>query len=304
MAIQAFPKDGTKVVWRPPAGAEAGRPLLRVRGVAGLRLHGFTFDGENRVDDLIHLDGVGAGVRLERLELAGFNRYGVRLTGAGGTAAAPVVLRHLRFTSEARAATAGVGFDPPAAHHVHVAHCRFEGPCTAGLLLRGPAPDLEVRLTRFYDLQYGLLYARAEPPAPVRWALVNNTFARIQDGALQFEAVPPAGADAAIDLRRNLFFQVRAVALVGRAVNGQLVNDGPVDEGRLKDLFGFPAVQEQGNVRDRFANENEGYTWLAGRRDVDPLGFNKLADGQFLRYGRDSALMTAAGGQAVGVPPE
>src|SRR5262249_44795544 len=42
---------GKPVRWYAPAQAPAERPLVSLQGVAGLRLRGFTFDGENRLKD-------------------------------------------------------------------------------------------------------------------------------------------------------------------------------------------------------------------------------------------------------------
>jgi hypothetical protein len=313
VAVQAFPKSGTSVLWRPPSNWDRKRPLISLNDAEGLRINGFTIDGENRVDHLIKIQGQCPNLRLSRLQLRGFNDCAVRFQNALGTEAAPVIVNRVRTTTgEQRGARAALIFTGDGHadrlkvnEHILVADSRFEGPYEAGAVADSSLVKVEFQRNRFYQMKNSVSYLAAEPPYSLQLTLVSNTFAEVRDAALHFEALPKVSASDHVDWRLNLLYHVRAPALVGRYVSGKLVNDAIIDELRVKQLFGFPQVQLEGNFRDYFSNENEGYTWLAGARDIDPLSYNKEEDKQFLHYTKTAPLASGGPhGEPVGVPPE
>jgi serine/threonine protein kinase len=74
---------GKTIHWRP--STKSGRRLFSVNKAEGVRVKGFTLDGDNRVDHLVNLYHHCPGARFEDLKLMGFKRRGIWVTnGAGG----------------------------------------------------------------------------------------------------------------------------------------------------------------------------------------------------------------------------
>ena len=55
VCIEGHNPDGRPVVWRIPKGRDDGRPLLKISGIPGLQVRGFTLDGRDRVRTFIVL---------------------------------------------------------------------------------------------------------------------------------------------------------------------------------------------------------------------------------------------------------
>jgi serine/threonine protein kinase len=83
--------EGEPVVWRAPKGKEPAS-LIALRGVEGLRLRGFTFDGDGRCATVVHLSGHCPGTVLEDLAIQGFTGSGLMILNCDGEATRPVTI--------------------------------------------------------------------------------------------------------------------------------------------------------------------------------------------------------------------
>jgi hypothetical protein len=196
------------VVWRAPKGREDGQPLLKVTGVAGLQVHGFTLDGQDRARDLVVLSGPCPGVTLEELHLTGFRQSGVALRNCAGEDNRPVTLRRLRVVPT-RAAPSALVFESRGEEvnrTVRVLDCRLEGPYDAAVAVSGRTADVELSHNRVFNATNGVSYRRATPAYPVGLRLTSNTFYKIAGAGLHFEAAPPVEGSR-VELTRNLFGQ-------------------------------------------------------------------------------------------------
>jgi serine/threonine protein kinase len=75
--------EGKIIRWHPTASSRATK-LFMVSKIEGVRIKGFTLDGENRLDILVNLFHRCPGTRLEDLKLLGFKKYGVWVTNCEG----------------------------------------------------------------------------------------------------------------------------------------------------------------------------------------------------------------------------
>src|SRR5262249_38611053 len=136
--------DGKPVLWRVPAQPREGEPLLRVNAIEGLRIRGFTLDGQGRVKDLVILSGVCPGFTMEEVQLRGFTHYGLFLFNCEGRADKPVHLARLKIV-RSNPREVGMFFDAlpkvreGVNQHIVVEESRVEGGgATGGVLMSGP----------------------------------------------------------------------------------------------------------------------------------------------------------------------
>ncbi len=93
ITLEAEP--GATVVWRLRKNIAQFNTLLSLSNVEGFCLRGFTFDGENRVRDLLLLTGDCPGLTLEDLKFVGFQRSAIDVVNCQGKNGSPVVIRKL-----------------------------------------------------------------------------------------------------------------------------------------------------------------------------------------------------------------
>src|SRR5262249_52175651 len=113
-----LPKDvtleteaGATVEWRLRRSiAQAPSTLLTLSHVEGLTLRGFTFDGGNRIRDLLTVTGICPGLTIEDIKLKNFMRTGIAFGNCQGTAERPVTIRQIRLALDKPAET-GFLFD-------------------------------------------------------------------------------------------------------------------------------------------------------------------------------------------------
>src|SRR5262249_26604204 len=56
------------VHWLPPLQGPSGQPLLQLAGAAGVVIRGFVFDGGDRLNGLVRLEGDCPGLKLDGVE--------------------------------------------------------------------------------------------------------------------------------------------------------------------------------------------------------------------------------------------
>ena len=208
-----FPNN--QVTWTAPANAP-DKPLLELASVESVTVRGFKFDGNMRVSDAVRVSGRCPGLVIEDVQLVGFSRAGVSLSGAVGFEDRPVTLRKLRAVSNGTGGD-GVLFDTgEASNFVKVLDCRFEGALGAGVAVSGPALNVEVRRNRFYRTRAGIHYRAAAVPFAAQ--IRSNTFFEVATG-IEFASIPgespvPTGQTAPLSVLDNLFISVRHLAML------------------------------------------------------------------------------------------
>ncbi len=123
------------IVWSAPSRFEAERPLLSFVNVGGLRIKGFTFDGEDRIQEGIRFLGHCPGLVLDGVQLQHFKSHEVHLLSCEGEKDRKVGLLGVRaLTGHAKKEPAfafTIAKDVPSVQQTQeliVRDCRFEGP--------------------------------------------------------------------------------------------------------------------------------------------------------------------------------
>jgi serine/threonine protein kinase len=296
LTLEGFHATGKPglVAWKT-GGAVSDQPLLSIKELRGLTVRNFAFQGNGRLDTLVEISGACPGVKLEDSQLEEAKGPALVLQEAQGTREEGIALRRVRLLAPARPKrSAGVllrgGTDRRLAE-ILVADCRFEGPFEAALSLEGPVDYLDLRQNRFYKVEAGLVFRKAEPPPTYRVTLTNNTFYEV-GSALLFRQVPAEGKEAGrgLRLRNNLFVKTSALM-------GPLVLDGTrLQAGHVKEWF----TTLEGNIRDPQSGEKGVPLGGVDQKYCEGI-MTDPANPRFLRYPANSPLWKAgAQGAPVG----
>jgi hypothetical protein len=280
-------------------------PLLHIGQVADFSLKGFTFDGENQVDDLLTVTGLCPGLRLENLELRNFRRRAVTLFNCSGRGDAPITLSQTRIVGDWKVKRTALAIQSrpvagylPTNRQIVIQDCRFEGLFDVVVLLDGSVLDLTLVRNRIFAsrdpnaawVTDAVLYKKADPPYALRMTIESNTVSRLANG-VRLEALPPVDGTNQVSLRNNLIVGANAFVAVDEPVR---------DPGRAKQLFpGFAC-----NVtRPGYSKKQP--SWLPLTTVEFPyMDVNQTDDKRFLRYNKESPLFRAGvDGGPVGVPP-
>jgi hypothetical protein len=160
-------EDGKMVEWRIPDLKHEPKQFVVLSNVEGWLIQGFSFDGRNRVEDVILLTGSCAGVTVRNVEVQGFRKRGINVVNCAGRSMQPVTLQHLTIRTKDEK-EAGIALDTvkivpdPRNEHILVKDCRFEGPFKTKVLLVDPARN------QYVEVDPSLLPPRvkSEKPAP------------------------------------------------------------------------------------------------------------------------------------------
>jgi serine/threonine protein kinase len=304
MEGKQFPKELTieaaadkQIVWRFPEKARPSDSLVKLNNVEGLRLRGFTFDGQDRASNLISIWGTCPGSKLEDLHLLGFTGSALLVLNCQGRPDRPVSFLRLWITAKQPESTsvildAKTNLDPDVNQFLSFSDCRFEGTCKAAIRVDGPVAEVDFKRNRFFKCTDGLL-CRGTGLKQVQLTLSANTFCDIPGSALHFEGLPQtAPYPSQVVLKSNLFAKTREVVHI----------DGPPELGKLKQVFG----DVKGNVRvEGGADGNASIPLKELKESGFPLSFDPQKESGFLRYGPASPLAGAGADDGpVGVPPE
>jgi hypothetical protein len=259
--------------------------------VAGLRLKGFVFDGQDRIPELLVVTGRCPGLVLEDVTFERFTRGAVACWNCVGEGN-PVVLRRLRAVTT-RPVDWALNFNarptviPALNQDVTVLDSRFEGPFRAAVQFAGPVARVVFRRNRFFRSAQAFLYAKGVPRRyQTQTTLDANTFAEVAQVALHFEGLPLVEDRSAVVVRNNLFFHTAVLAQT----------DEPKRLPEVKSVFRL-----EGNARDPASKE--GNLPLEAAAIPFDLPTDPGDDARFVRYPPGLPLGQAgAGQQPVGVP--
>jgi serine/threonine protein kinase len=127
--------EGEPVIWRTPKGMKEPISVLIVLRGEGLKLRNFKFDGDNRCNTGIQLNGRCPGTTLEDLTLQGFLRSGLTFLNCDGENGRPVAITRVKLITAAekeKAANAAIEFsldpvDRDANHFLSFSDLTLEG---------------------------------------------------------------------------------------------------------------------------------------------------------------------------------
>jgi len=306
---------GRRVTWRPPADASKTEPLLRLVNADGVAVRGFTFDGANRVDTLIHASGDCPDLTLSDLYLTDSLQTSLVFADCVAPPDRRLTVERVRFTT-VRDYHEGASLmkerNGPLVRHaaircfgadttrILIRYCRIEGLFRTGVRFEGPA-DAEVSLCRFYTLKdeerppeawdSDAVFVQMPETAPVGVALSSNTVARFTNLLHVYKLTVDRG---------NSHFALRSNLMIGG--EAFVVVDTPPKPGFTRVLFDFSA----GNVA-RPQNCNRGLPVIDKTAiDFSAIDFRLNTD-HFLRYERSGdtlpLLKAGADGEPAGVPP-
>ncbi len=302
LTIQGEGPGGKSIVWRLPKTSKE-KVLLELHNTEGIRVKGFTFDGDGRTDDLVVLFGQCPGLTLEDISFQGFKRSAINILHCAGAADRPVTLVNLRAVTIDKAEAALLfNFresikEPRGNNHIRVSDSVFVGPFQAAVELTGPEQDIEFRANRFFGAENGFLYKPGKTTHPLQMAVVSNTLCRLQTG-LTLESLPapanPIQASSVV-VEKNLFTQTAVIAKVDSLPSGEQLKNGET----LQSLAG-QLIRSSRNVRD--PSSQEGNVIInAFAVPFPPLPQDPKDMQHFLRYSKKSPLVEHG---SPGVPPE
>jgi hypothetical protein len=279
--------DQKSVRWTP-AGAGAAAAALEVVGVDGLRVRGLVIDAPGRFEYGVSVSGHVPGLVVEDVTVRGPRVAGFRLANVTGEADRPALLARVRV-SAAAPLDAGVLFAGDVrqtTRHAHLAGGRVDGPARAGVRVEGSAADVEVRHTRVYNVDAGVVLAGlASPTTPLTVKVVGNTFHTVRDAGVRVDVRLPTDLPHEIVVAQNYFARTTALAKVPPLTAPP------------------PGLKADTNARDE--QSKEGTLPLQAEVVAGPrLGTNPANDETFLRYPPGGPL-SAVGPRLlpVGVPP-
>ncbi|MFN4260996.1 MAG: protein kinase domain-containing protein [Gemmataceae bacterium] len=310
ITIHADPAKNGSLVWRAPVKLSQGDKLIELPGVTGWRFEGMTFDGAQRVSDLITLFGKCPGVTFENVQLQGFTQSGVQIMNCVGESDKPIVFRQVRIVNANNAPGAqppsnAISFDVnpgirdvPMNAFVEVRQCQFIGPFRNAIVNLGGDNKFSQRSSftllrdgvfqgnRFFNASVGFLYNNGKLPAPhIQARIEANTFCQV---ANTFSFKPLPTDQSKLELINNLF---------ANGVNNLAQTTGAPDVNAIKQIFVL-----DGNVRENAVKEGNINLGIRGIA-FPPLPTNKDA-ADFLTYPANSPLTTAGvNGGPVGYQP-
>jgi hypothetical protein len=219
LSIEGWPEN-RQVLWQAPANHDAGRPLVQISNVEGLRIKNFQFDGKQTLDAIVSVVGNVTGTSFDAAKFSGFRSAGVDLTAAVGASDRPIRFEGCRWVGSTASAS-GIRVNRPSAggdastKALSVVNCRFEGTDAgrlgAAVKIAAPLDEFEFRGNRFYKATKALHYAvkSGSDMAAFQGTVVGNTFFELNT-AFQFDSVPSPGSN--LNLLDNLFMKTEVMA--------------------------------------------------------------------------------------------
>jgi hypothetical protein len=301
LTIEGRGDGGKLVLWKPPEGAPADQPLLTLASADSVRVLGFDFDGERRVDSLVRIEGPAGGAKLERCFLTAALKSAVSFMQFFAPDDRPSVIADCRFTSsrdylrdENLTCPAAIICVQTTSGSLMVRDCRIEGRFHDGVRIEAPI-RAQIQLNRFFGPSGAgatdAVAVRIPETGAVKLVLQSNSIAGFAN-LLRFDRLPASPTACTFQLRSNLLIDGAAFVVANADANAL------ASRSLFAGSLGNVARPDDGN---RGLAVFEKVTVPFGPINIDP------ASPSFLRYAKSGdtlALFTAgAGGEPVGVPP-
>lgn len=198
ISIESDAPAGKPLTWRLPAEIKAQKSILDLTEAEEIKIKGFIFDGENKVDHGIYMAFRCPGVVVEDVHFANCVKSGVMLSNAVGESTRPISFRRVRVQGHAKA-LAGItlfarpNFTPSLTQFVQIEDCVFDGPAATALTIDGPVDDIVFDGNRVFRAVNGVMVKAPTADSEIDVQLQSNTFHSLGGHAIYFDSVP-AGA--------------------------------------------------------------------------------------------------------------
>jgi serine/threonine protein kinase len=310
VALESGLPAGRLVRWQA-GGAGRDVPLLTVANVRSVRVRGFDFNGQGRVNTLIRVDGACPGLAATDLKLSECQGVAFEFVHTPAELPAPARVERAHFVTVPGYDKAGRDRSRdlrPAAVSVSVEstgtggrpsvvcrECRFEGLYRSVIAIDGPLRG-QFERNRFYTLRYDQRPANQSAADVFSLAggaarlLVQSNTAVSFSTFFRLDELPAAGAGARFELKNNLMAGGQAWVLAPRDAG----------EAVAQSLFAGCEgnVCRPGSCRGGFAIVNGTHLDFKYLQPADD-------ERQFLRYAKSDPLARAgAGGAPAGYPPD
>ncbi|HEV3146438.1 MAG TPA: hypothetical protein VGZ47_21305, partial [Gemmataceae bacterium] len=290
LTIEAEVPAGAYISWRLPPTANP-KAVLQLCDVEGLRIKGFSFDGQNRAENGLYLYSSCPGVTFEDIRVVNCKQSAIMLTNATGAKDRPITFSRVRAggTPMSKAVIylyAISNYSPPANENIVIQDCVLDGANKTVLRIHGSVQDFTFQHNRLFQAQNAVIIEKPENKNYFQMKLHANTFFDVKGSAFSLEAPWLAktidGTETQVAITQNLFVQCAAI----------------MSAPELKPL---PSLVLKGNARSKDSAEGNA-SINATPTDVILSSSDPNSD-QFLRYPKESPPFKLPGGPA-GVPPQ
>jgi len=279
-------------------------PIVRLAAVRRFEIEGFELRAEDKKVAVV-LDGALNGLALRNLVISGFSETGIlgtNVTGAARDVADAVSFESLVFRAGS-SQTTGVRLrtEQSRLSHIDLNGCRFNGPMSVGVAIKGDSDALTIRDSIFDGLEFPIRFDSQEMFQLLNFELAHNTFRNFSCG-IDFVRLPYVRAGRSVDISaapsQGKDAQEDEAPRANMRIESNLFVDGTGPEARtaigtLEDLSKLMAEGGcQGNWTSRSASD------VSNPRDLElfSLGTNHFATQfEFLSSdpnGRDYLLPT------------
>jgi serine/threonine protein kinase len=151
ITIRGDLSSGNYPTWEVTA---AGKPMLEIPNVEGVRLQKLIMDGADSATNALAINGVTPGIVLEDITLQRYSLTALRCQNVMGSKDQPIHIRGLRILlskpEQVGIHLVAVNADT---RYLHLSQCRFEGNNSAiGIQIEGPCQEVTITEGRFFQL--------------------------------------------------------------------------------------------------------------------------------------------------------
>ena len=193
--------------------------MLDVNGTHGVTIRNLGFNAETFADVGVQVSGKCVGLKLEGVSIEKVKSAAVRLQNASGEDGNPIVLERLHAVLT-KPGQSGVLMhaENVDTRHVRLRAGRFDGPRGVGVRVEGPASDVEVAESRFYDLDAAVEFGKLPRARVTECRVTGNTIYQAKVGIKFDNAAVPAAPNEAVGVfrvavERNYCAQTQALSL-------------------------------------------------------------------------------------------
>jgi serine/threonine protein kinase len=274
-----------RVRWVPSKSSKAAA-VLEVIAVEGLRLRGIAIEAERHFDVGVSLAGNVPGLVIEDVTVRNPRQVGFRLMGVAGEPNRPAMLTRVRVSGEA-AFDAGLVFAEgtrgdarTATRHVRLTDSRVIGPAQTAVQLIGTATDLEVKQTRIYNVENGIVFSEPSENQPLKVRITSNTFHTIHDAGIRTNDPIPETLPHEVVIKRNYFAQTAILATApGGQFPGLTVNTNARDDQSREGNVSLSAIAISDVLLDIADPDSEGFLLYPQDSPLNAVGPQKLSVG-------------------------
>ena len=215
----------------------AGKPMLEIPNVEGVRLQKLIMDGTDSATNALAINGVTPGIVLEDLTIQRCSLTALRCQNVMGDKDQPIQIRGLRILlnkpEQVGIHLVAVNADT---RYLHLSQCRFEGNNNGiGIWIEGPCQEVTIAEGRFFQLTTALNLGPVPAQRMSQGTFHNNVLMRCANGLVWIRNSPKTSNNPN-EVPGKYHWQVtgnyfESVAEIGKADGGS----GPLAGLQLRD---------------------------------------------------------------------